>query len=283
QRQLRAQARRQLVQSLSRHRRTGHHRRPSQRRPGQRLLDLCGDEFSPVALHEVALGEGHHAALHAQQVEDGQVLAGLGHHALVGGDYQKGKVDAADAGQHVLDEALVSWHVDDTDFLGMRTVWARGHAQPGEAQVDGHAPGLLLLQPVRVDARQRLHQGRLAVVDVPRRADYVHAPPDLSGPLPPDRNYIEAVRTELLRESVRGFDLLLETQPGAFAHRGLDPGTRLLIETMAVSPRARVLDLGCGAGAVGIVAAKLAHDGHVTLVDCDIRATRLAERNLADN
>jgi 16S rRNA (guanine1207-N2)-methyltransferase len=91
------------------------------------------------------------------------------------------------------------------------------------------------------------------------------------------------VRTELLRESVRGFDLLLETQPGVFAHRGLDPGTRLLIETMAVSPRARVLDLGCGAGAIGIVAAKLAHDGHVTLVDCDIRATRLAERNLALN
>jgi len=91
------------------------------------------------------------------------------------------------------------------------------------------------------------------------------------------------MRTEVLRESVRGFDLLLETQPGVFAHRGLDPGTRLLIETMAVSPRARVLDLGCGAGAIGIVAAKLARDGHVTLVDCDIRATRLAERNLALN
>ncbi|HXH21758.1 MAG TPA: methyltransferase [Dehalococcoidia bacterium] len=91
------------------------------------------------------------------------------------------------------------------------------------------------------------------------------------------------MRTQVIRERVRGFDLTLETQPGVFAHRGLDPGTRLLIETMRVSPAARVLDLGCGYGAIGIVAAKLATKGHVVLVDSDIRATRLAERNLALN
>lgn len=87
----------------------------------------------------------------------------------------------------------------------------------------------------------------------------------------------------VLHERVRGFDLHLETQTGVFAHRGLDAGTRLLIEAMKVSPRARVLDLGCGYGAIGIVAAKLATRGHAVLVDADIRATRLAERNLALN
>src|SRR5438067_8190668 len=89
--------------------------------------------------------------------------------------------------------------------------------------------------------------------------------------------------TTLIQERVRGFDLRIETQPGVFAHRGLDAGTRLLIETMRVSPTAHVLDLGCGYGAVGIVAAKLAERGGAVLVDSDIRATRLAEKNLALN
>jgi len=91
------------------------------------------------------------------------------------------------------------------------------------------------------------------------------------------------VKTQIIREHVRGFDLRLETQAGVFAHRGLDPGTRLLIETMRVSPTARVLDLGCGYGAIGIVAARLAARGHAVLVDSDVRATRLAQRNLSLN
>lgn len=87
----------------------------------------------------------------------------------------------------------------------------------------------------------------------------------------------------VIQVTLRGFQLRLATQPGVFAHRGIDPGTRLLIEAMHVSPTARVLDLGCGYGAIGIVAAKLAPRGRVTLVDCDVRATRLAQRNLALN
>lgn len=91
------------------------------------------------------------------------------------------------------------------------------------------------------------------------------------------------MKRSLIEEHLRGFDLRLETQAGVFAHRGVDTGSRLLIEIMHVSPTARVLDLGCGNGVIGIVAAKLATRGHVWLVDSDIRATRLAERNLALN
>jgi 16S rRNA (guanine1207-N2)-methyltransferase len=91
------------------------------------------------------------------------------------------------------------------------------------------------------------------------------------------------VSADTIFETVRGFDLRLQTQPGVFAHRELDEGTRLLIEAMRVSPTARVLDWGCGYGAIGIVAARLATRGHVTLVDADVRATRLAQRNLELN
>lgn len=87
----------------------------------------------------------------------------------------------------------------------------------------------------------------------------------------------------VIEERVRGFDLHLATQAGVFASRGIDTGTRLLIEAMEVSPTASVLDLGCGYGAIGIVASKLAPRGRAVLVDCDVRATRLAERNLELN
>jgi 16S rRNA (guanine1207-N2)-methyltransferase len=52
---------------------------------------------------------------------------------------------------------------------------------------------------------------------------------------------------------------------------------------MGVAADAHVIDLGCGYGVIGIVAARLAPDGHVTLIDTDIHATRLAEQNLALN
>jgi 16S rRNA (guanine1207-N2)-methyltransferase len=89
--------------------------------------------------------------------------------------------------------------------------------------------------------------------------------------------------TLIIHERVRDFDLRLTTQPGVFAHRALDLGTRLLIDAMHVSPTARVLDIGCGYGAIGIVAAKLAPRGEVVLVDSDIRATRLTQRNIELN
>ena len=75
------------------------------------------------------------------------MFAGLGHDAFVGGHHQEGHVDAADAGEHVADEAFVAGNVDDADFL------SGGEGEPGEAQVYGHAPFLLLGQTVGVDAR----------------------------------------------------------------------------------------------------------------------------------
>ena len=93
------------------------------------------------------------------------MLPRLRHHALVGRDDEQHQVDAADARQHVLDEALVAGHVDDPDGQ------AAGLLEEREAQVDGDAARLLLRQPVGVDAGQRLDERGLAVIDVPRGAD----------------------------------------------------------------------------------------------------------------
>src|SRR4051794_19496094 len=87
----------------------------------------------------------------------------------------------------------------------------------------------------------------------------------------------------IITTRLRDFDLRLATAPGVFAHRGVDSGSKLLIDAMHVSPTARVLDLGCGYGPIGIVAAKLAVRGHAVMVDPDIRAVRLAQHNIELN
>ncbi len=103
--------------------------------------------------------------LDAEQVDDRQMLARLRHHAVVGGDDQQHEVDAGRAGQHVVDEALVARHVDEAEHAAVR------RRQIGEAEIDGDAARLLLLQAVGVDAGQRAHQRGLAVVDVAGGAD----------------------------------------------------------------------------------------------------------------
>ena len=49
-----------------------------------------------------------------------------------------------------------------------------GSVRPGEAEVDGEAPRLLLGEPVGVGAGERQHERRLAVVDVTGGGDDVH-------------------------------------------------------------------------------------------------------------
>ena len=89
--------------------------------------------------------------------------------------------------------------------------------------------------------------------------------------------------TRVLRATLRGRPWTFRVASGVFAGRGVDAGTRLLIETMRVGRGDRVLDLGCGYGAIGLVAARLAPRGGAWLVDANHRAAALARANAADN
>ncbi|MGI0132161.1 MAG: class I SAM-dependent methyltransferase [Thermoplasmata archaeon] len=105
---------------------------------------------------------------------------------------------------------------------------------------------------------------------------------------PPFEHYFAArprvpSRRRELRFLYRGEVLAFETDRGVFGAEGLDPGTALLIEALNVGSTDRVLDLGCGWGAVGIAAAKAASEGQVVLTDVNHRAIVLARANVRRN
>ena len=80
--------------------------------------------------------------------------------------------------------------------------------------------------------------------------------------------------------TLRGREFRFVTQAGVFSRGRVDAGTRLLVAAVEVAPADRFLDLGCGYGVVGVVAAHLASKGHVLLVDVNQRAVALARENL---
>jgi 16S rRNA (guanine1207-N2)-methyltransferase len=61
-----------------------------------------------------------------------------------------------------------------------------------------------------------------------------------------------------------------------FARGKLDEGTRLLLEAMEVHATDVALDIGCGAGYIGMHIARIAGKGHVTMVDASLVAVDAA-------
>ena len=68
-----------------------------------------------------------------------------------------------------------------------------------------------------------------------------------------------------------------------FSRDGLDFGSRLLIETVHPLLHGRVLDMGCGWGAIGVLLAKLCPGVQITMADINERAVALAARNARQN
>ena len=83
--------------------------------------------------------------------------------------------------------------------------------------------------------------------------------------------------------TVRGLTFSLVSDRGVFSHGEVDHGSRLLAETMQLPQQGQILDLGCGWGILGMVAAKLSPEAHITLIDVNERATGLAADNLRRN
>jgi 16S rRNA G1207 methylase RsmC len=70
------------------------------------------------------------------------------------------------------------------------------------------------------------------------------------------------------------------SRPGVFGYGFCDEGARALTEVMELEQGQRVLDVGCGAGTNGILAARqVGPAGFVAFADSNVRAVALAELN----
>jgi len=79
-----------------------------------------------------------------------------------------------------------------------------------------------------------------------------------------------------------GLHLELETDAGMFSPGRLDPGTRVLLETVpAPPPSGDFLDLGCGYGPLALVMAARSPGATVWALDVNERALGLCARNAA--
>ena len=79
-----------------------------------------------------------------------------------------------------------------------------------------------------------------------------------------------------------GNTLTFITDAGVFSRDGLDRGTEVLLDALP-ELSGRVLDLGCGWGAVGVALGKRWPELDIVMTDINSRAVELAWRNLAEN
>lgn len=89
----------------------------------------------------------------------------------------------------------------------------------------------------------------------------------------------DTVFTEVLCEK----KLTFHTTWGLFSPREIDSGTRLLLNHVELPPGARVVDLGCGYGALGLALAASDPESSVTLVDKDFVAVQYCQKNAQEN
>lgn len=83
--------------------------------------------------------------------------------------------------------------------------------------------------------------------------------------------------------SIRATTVNLQLGEGVFGARGIDPATTYLLERAEVSDDAAVLDLGCGAGPIGILLAAESRRRRVVMADVSKAAVDLATANAERN
>ena len=105
-----------------------------------------------------------------------------------------------------------------------------GHNDAGIRSADRHLRGLI---------------GEGSVIDY-----RYHCRALLARPTVPPSPFDPRAWLSTLREQPAGRPLIVCSYPGVFSHGEIDPGTRLLLETVRLPPDARVLDVGCGAGVI---------------------------------
>ncbi|MBS3114556.1 class I SAM-dependent methyltransferase [Candidatus Woesearchaeota archaeon] len=90
------------------------------------------------------------------------------------------------------------------------------------------------------------------------------------------------LKIKKINQKIRKQEFEFYTASGVFSKEKIDKGTLILAENMIIEKNNKVLDLGCGVGILGIVAAKL-FDANIIMSDINKRAVMLAKMNIKIN
>jgi 16S rRNA (guanine1207-N2)-methyltransferase len=82
---------------------------------------------------------------------------------------------------------------------------------------------------------------------------------------------------------INNITLTFETSKELFSPKAVDLGTEFMLSKIEFTSEDKVLDLGCGYGVVGILAAKLIGPERVVMVDINTEAVKMAKENAAAN
>ena len=87
----------------------------------------------------------------------------------------------------------------------------------------------------------------------------------------------------MISKTIKDIPLTLHTASNLFSPEQIDRGTLAMLSVVEFAPGDYVLDLGCGYGVVGILAAKIIGPENVVMSDVDFAAVRQAQKNAALN
>lgn len=108
-----------------------------------------------------------------------------------------------------------------------------------------------------------------------KRAESPHVPSEFDNP------YLRADAFHEYDAELAGRHFRIFTRPGVFSWDHLDEATAIVGSVMEVATGETVLDIGCGAGALGALAGTLSGDARVLMLDADVEAVRCAEKTAA--
>lgn len=86
------------------------------------------------------------------------------------------------------------------------------------------------------------------------------------------------------RYDLGGHIFSFTSDAGVFSKKEIDFGTKVLLDALEIPESAeRILDVGCGYGAIGMFCAYYYPKVQVDMLDINVRAVELSKKNLQDN
>ena len=83
----------------------------------------------------------------------------------------------------------------------------------------------------------------------------------------------------MISVTLKDLSLIFEASPSVFSPHSVDAGTLAMLSVTEFRPTDKVLDLGCGYGVVGILAAKILGMDKVVMCDISQQAVDCARQN----